>query len=183
VRTGFVLILAGSALALGACGSSGGSGGSADASSSDSDQETAQLKLQECLRRNGVDLPGPGSGSSGGAPRIARPSAAERQKVQKALSGPCKKYQQKAFGNISKEDREEMRDRMVKFSSCMRKHGVDLPDGRPGQGEAAVRFDADNPKFRKAQEACRKLLPRPPGGGGRGDGPRIMIGPGPGSGG
>src|SRR5690242_15741776 len=129
MRTFTSLMLAGCALALVACGS--GSSGSSNASASDSDQDTAQLRLQECLRKNGAGPPRrPPSG--GGGPSIGRPSAAERQKMQQALRGPCKKYAQKAFASITPEDREEMRDRMVKFASCMRKHGVDLPD--PGEG-------------------------------------------------
>ena len=185
LRAGFVLTLTGCALALGACGS--GSGDPASASSSDNDRETAQLKLQECLRKQGAELPrppeNPGSGS-----QTFTPSAAQRQKVEKAMNGACKEYREKAFGNISAEDRQEMRDRMVKFSSCMRKHGIDIPEP-PGPGEGgARRFSMrQSPKLDKATAACRKLLPnngqpRRGGPGGPGGGPDIQIGPPPGSG-
>lgn len=183
LRAGFVLTLAASALALGACGSSSG-GDSADASSSDSDRDTAQLKLQECLRKNGVDLPRPQAGGQGST-NMRRPSTAERQKVRKAMDGPCKKYQQAAFGDVTEEDRQEMRDRMVKFSSCMRKHGIDIPEPREGGGPRSFSM-RQSPKLDKATEACRKLLPEgggPRGPGGPGGGPQIQIGPAPSGGG
>jgi hypothetical protein len=184
IRAGFALTLVASALALGACGSSGDD--SANAASSDSDRDTAQLKLQECLRKNGVDLPrrtDSGSGGGQGA-QIRRPSAADQQKMRKAMDGPCKALREKAFGNISAEDRQEMRDRMVKFTSCMRKHGVDLPEPPgPGGGGGPRNFSLrKSPKLDKATAACRKLLPRDGRGGpgGPGGGPNIQIGPPPG---
>jgi hypothetical protein len=180
LRAGFVLTIAVSALAIAACGSGGSP---SNASSSDSDRETAQLRLQECLRKNGVTPPSPPSKSQGQS-SVGPPSAAERQKVQKAMEGPCKKYRQAAFGNITAADRQAMRDRMVKFSSCMRKHGIDIPAPTPGGGPRNFSM-RQSPKLDKATEACRKLLPqggrRGPGGG-PGGGPQVQIGPPPGSG-
>jgi hypothetical protein len=162
-----------SALALAACGSSS-SGSSASASSSDA-RDTARLKLQECLRKQGVDAPrlGGGGGQGGGTP----PTAAQRQKLQTAIQGACKKEAQGAFGNQTDAQRQEFQDAFAKFSSCMRQHGVDLPNFTPGQGPppAAQRLNRNTPKFKAAQEACRKLLPQ----GGRFGG----GGPGPGGGG
>ena len=169
------LALSALALPLSACGGSGGD--TASASDKEAERDAAQVRLQQCLRKQGAELPRPG----GGNPTTVRPSAAERRKVQKALEGPCKKYREKAFGDFSQEDRQEMQDRMAKFSACMRKEGVDVPDVRPGSGEQGMQFRANpnSPRFRKAQEKCSKLMPRPPGGrqGGPGEGPRIQIGP------
>lgn len=163
LRAGCTLTLTGLALALAACGGSGND--SATASSSAADRDTARVRLQECLRKQGVDLPTPGQGG-GGQVRI---TANDRRKLEKAMQGPCKKYQQQAFGDISQEDRQEMRDQMVKFTSCMRKQGVDVPDLQPGQGGPPQRINLNSPRAKKATEACRKLLPQRrggPGGGG-----------------
>ena len=139
------------ALPLSACGGSGGD--TANASDTAAERDAAQVRLQQCLRKQGAELPRPGGG---GGPTMVRPSAAERRKVQNALEGPCKKYRDKAFGDFSEEDRQEMQDRMAKFSACMRKEGVDVPDFRPGSGEVqGFRANRESPRFRKAQEKCR----------------------------
>jgi hypothetical protein len=159
----FVLML--SAVALGACGGASGSGEATAAGQSSSDkQESARLKLQACLRDHGVDLPG--NPREGGQP----PSQADLQKLQEAVAGPCKRYRNDAFGDFSEQDRAELEDRLVKFASCMRRHGVDVPD--PSERPQVVRIDRDDPKVQKAAKACRALLPQ----GGRGG----FIGPGPG---
>lgn len=43
----------------------------------------------------------------------------------------------------------------VKFRSCMRENGVDIPDD-PGQGGGAARQDIDQTTLEKAQKACSK---------------------------
>jgi hypothetical protein len=152
-----------SVFALTACGSSGGDdGGSANASSTDRD--TARLKLQECLRKQGIDVPD--------QPGVRRLSATERRKTQAALQGPCKKYAQDAFGDMTDEQRQELQDAFAKFAACMRQHGVDMPNITPGQGPPAggQRLNRNTPKFQAAAKACEKLRPQRPGGGGPGGG-------------
>lgn len=162
LRRGAAALLAAglSALALGACG---GSGAAESASATDNERETARLKLEQCLRENGVELPArPGAG--GGAVRV------DRAKVEKAIEGPCKNEQQAAVGTISEKDRQEFEDAVAKFSQCMRDNGVDVPDvvmGGPGPSTTRSRVDRDDPKVRAAQEKCQSKLPRGgPGGGG-----------------
>jgi hypothetical protein len=159
-----LLALAACALLLAACGSS--SSGSSAATSSD-DRDTARLKLQECLRKQGIELP-----QRNGSSQPARPTGAERQKAQAAMQGPCRQYAQNAFGNLSEEQRQELQDQFAKFAACMRQHGVDLPDIRPGQGPSAggVQMQRNTPLFQKASQACEKLRPQRPGGGGPGGG-------------
>ena len=60
-------------------------------------------------------------------------------------------------------------DAPVKFSQCMRQHGIDFPDPqsngnggfslqiRPGSGPG--RINPDDPKFKQAQDACKSYLP------------------------
>lgn len=179
LRGGMALAAVLSALSIAACGgsddsqatASGASGGGSSATANDRD--TARLKLQQCLRDQGIDLPRPGQGG-GPAGRLANLSSSDRRKLQEAFDGPCKRYQQNAFGNISDEDRQEMQDRFQEFASCMRDHGVDLPDIRPGQGGPPAGgdrgIDMNDPDVQEAQQACRDKLPQG-GPGGPGGGP------------
>ena len=153
-----------SSLVLMACGSSdkastssaaSGGGGS---SSSDT-QDTARVRLQECLRPHGVDLPsGPGSG---GGP----PSAANQQKFQAAIAGPCKKYQAAAFGNFTPAQRQEFQDAFAKFQACMHTQGVDIKAPQPGTmgPGGAGRFNRNDPKVKAAMSKCQNVLPQRPG--------------------
>jgi hypothetical protein len=52
-------------------------------------------------------------------------------------------------------------DAALKFSQCMRAHGVsNFPDPSGGQGAIAINpNEAKSPAFQSAQQACRKLLP------------------------
>jgi hypothetical protein len=161
-------VLAAAALcvvALSACGSSSpSSAGSANASSNATD--TARLKLQDCLRKQGVQFRGPGQGAGSGAGSSGgttnRPSAADRAKLQKAIQGPCKQYAQGAFGNQTPAQRQEFQDAMAKFSTCMRQHGVEVPTFTPGQGPPAggQRLNQNDPKTKAALTACQKLRPQ-----------------------
>lgn len=146
------------ALLLAACGSSKPS----SSGSSGDDRDTARLKLQECLRKEGLQPPERGDG-----PR--RATAAEARKFEKAVQGPCKQYAQGAFGEMSAEQRQEREDQFAKFASCMRKNGVDLPDIRPGEGAppGVQRLNRNSAAFKRAVEACEDL--RPEGGPGGGD--------------
>ena len=76
------------------------------------------------MRRNGVDLaPTTSRGSGGGAAtRIDGDSAAVRKATQ-----ACDKYRKDAFGELTDEQRQEFRDAFAKFSSCMRKQGIEVP--------------------------------------------------------
>ena len=169
------LLVAG-VIALAGCG--GASGAASDSASAEDKREAARLKLSQCLREQGVEVPdGPRRGTGSGPVRV-RLTEADRKKLEAAMQGPCKSYQAAAFGNITPEQREEFRDAMTKFAACMRQHGVDLPDPPADGGERAApaggarRIDDSDPKTKAAMTACRDKLPR--------NGPGISIGGGPG---
>ncbi|HEY3262274.1 MAG TPA: hypothetical protein VGJ95_18745 [Pseudonocardiaceae bacterium] len=53
-------------------------------------------------------------------------------------------------------------ERMRQFASCMREHGVDMPDPEPGGGPVQLRGgpgDVDMSKMQAAMQACRSFLP------------------------
>jgi hypothetical protein len=154
------------ALGLAACGGSAGSG--ASAANADSKAETARIRLQQCLRENGLDVPdNPGTGGT----RLRIDATKARAAMQK-----CRKYQQAAFGTITPQQRQEFRDAFTKFSACMRQHGVDVPE--PGSGPRTAppggggpRFDRASPTAQAALKACQDKLPK----GGRGGGLRFAA--------
>src|SRR3954470_23321140 len=65
--------------------------------------------------------------------------------------------------------RAEFREAALKFARCMRAHGVDMPDPRPGEGGNITMggpgmAPEDKNKMDAAQQACQKILEsvRPP---------------------
>lgn len=169
---GSLLVVAACTLAIAACGGSDsaaseGSGASGSASSSSNDRDTARVRLQECLRDQGVDVPDGGPDGSGGAG--GQQPDIDRDELQKAMEA-CDEFRDDAFGDITEEDRQEMQDAFAKFSQCMRDEGVDVPDigagggGPPGGGQ---QLDRDDPDVQAALEKCQDELPQ----GGPGGGP------------
>lgn len=154
-----------------------GCGGSGSASTSTTSQDAARLKFTQCMRDHGVNIPdNPGQGGAG-------LQNVDRTKLQ-AATRACQKYRQAAFGTISQSQRQAFQDAFVKFSSCMRQQGVDLPTptaggGPPAGGAPGAAINRDDPKFQAAQKACRSKLPN----GGRSGGGPGGGGPPPGGGG
>jgi len=152
-----VLIAAG---LLTGCGSSSSSSSSTSSSSS---RDAARVKFTQCLRDNGVNIPDRAGGGTGGPPQNV-----DRSKLQAATKA-CAKYQRGAFGNISSAQRQQFQDSLVKFTSCMRQHGVNVPTRTGGTGGPPAvggRIDQNDPKTKAAITACRSTLPQ----GGRGGG-------------
>jgi hypothetical protein len=161
LRTLLPLLLGVGVLVLAACGSASTST-SSSASSADA-RDTARVKLQQCLREQGVDVPD----NPGGGGAVTRLSATDRTKLQQALQGTCKQYANGAFGQISDDQRQEFQDAFTKFSACMRKQGIDVPTPQLGSGggpPAGGGFDRSDPKVQAAAKSCQSLLPQ----GGRG---------------
>lgn len=158
-HVGALLAVGLSALALAACGGSdseAGSGSSRGSGSSSNEQDAARVRLTQCLRENGVDVPdNPGQGGQG--------ADIDRDKLQEALEGPCKEFQDDAFGDITEEDRQEMQDSFQQFAQCMRENGVDVPDiDTSGDGPPAGggQLDQDDPDVQAAMEKCQDELPQ-----------------------
>jgi hypothetical protein len=182
--------------ALAGCGSGGGT---ASASSDQQKAEKARLDFARCMRQHGVNLPDP-TGNGPGEINIRikdRVNTAQFQRAQQA----CDKYLQAARPKLSAADRAKFRDAFVKFSSCMRKEGINLPDPStsggggpqqsangsagptPGAGPTrqamigGAKINLDDPRVRTAMEKCRKLLPNGGPGGKRtgGGGPGFSL--------
>jgi hypothetical protein len=170
------------ALALAACGSSNNNNSSAE-----SKQDKAfdgAVKFSRCMRDHGIDIPDP-QRSAGGGIRIGgpgkqgkaaiRPDDAKFQAAQKA----CQKYLEAGGGPpMDAATQAKVRDAFVQYASCMRAHGVDMPDPKSGPGggilirarsgkggNASSGPNPDSPAFKAADQACHSKLAGLPGGG------------------
>ena len=168
-----LLVVAACSLAVAACGetdSAGSDGSSAGASGSSNDQDAARVRLQECLREQGIDLPEGGPGGGGGGD--GEPPDIDRDELQQAMEA-CDEFRDDAFGDITEEDRQEMQDAFAKFAQCMRDEGIDVPDFEPGGGGppgGGNQLDMDDPDVQAAIEQCQDELPQGGPGGGPGPG-------------
>jgi hypothetical protein len=61
-----------------------------------------------------------------------------------------------------KSNREEMEEYALRNAECLRGHGIDVPDPKPGQGLLMDNRDVNPQEFERAQRACEKKLGKPP---------------------
>lgn len=154
-------------VALASCGSDEQSanpatdGGATTTQRERGDADAPRVKLAQCLREHGIDLPD--DVGQGGAP----PAGIDVEAVQQLLDGECKDLAASAFGDMTGGD-EDFRDAFAVYAQCMRDAGVDLPDLPSDGGLPDTRaIDQDDPSFQAAQRACSDKLPRGLPGGGR----------------
>jgi hypothetical protein len=161
------------ALALAACGgttakddgvaSANGGAASADPTASPSaktDPQQAALKFAKCMREHGIDMPDPKMDEGGlqiSLPRGVTPEKAE--KAQKA----CAHLMESAIPEGEKPSAEDY-DQMVKFAQCMREHGIDMPDPKPGEPMRIKMQGGSKEKMDAAHEACKEHAPGGKGG-------------------
>lgn len=144
----------------GAGGSSGGSGGDDRAR-----LEQAALKHAECMRKQGVDVPDPKPGEGGII--LAGPRGGGDPGVRKRAGRRCEKYLRDVPPpKLSESQKTAMRDGALRHARCMRKQGIDFPDPAfDDKGGIKVKigdgFDPGDPRVRRAEQKCQKLLPRP----------------------
>ncbi len=129
--------------------------------------EAAALAFAGCMRSHGVpDFPDP---TASGVVRLGArvdPSSPAFQAAQKACD---KLLPRGAKGGVpSPAEQAKMQEGALKFSQCMRTHGVpSFPDpGVSGGGvkiEKGSGIDPNSPQFKAAQRTCQSDLPRPPG--------------------
>jgi hypothetical protein len=168
--------------------SSGPGGGTPEASESSTANQQTLVKFAQCMRTHGEpEFPEPSEGhilihnhnGSGPNPESPRFQAAEKA---------CKKYAPTKVAP-SPAQRAKIEEQALKFSECMRHHGVpNFPDPQFPNGGGAVRLkvgkssgiEPGSPQFQAAQKACQSDLPSkaqpgfhaggPPGGGAQSSG-------------
>jgi hypothetical protein len=152
-----------STVALAACGDSSekssaapSSGGSPASSATSNAQDAARVKLMQCLREQGIDVPD--AEDAGGA--FSQLTPAERQKAQAALQGPCRKYASQGFGETHDPGSQEFLDALTSFTVCLRENGADVPDPDPNNPFAVLHsLDQSDPTMAAAIKACQDKRP------------------------
>lgn len=158
------------------------------------DPEAAQLEFAKCMREHGINMPDPETAGGPGGGSVTIGGRDENRDEFQAAMEACDRFLEQA-GNFRSEMDPVMLDKMVKFASCMREHGIDMPDPQADGGITILRNDDGNvsgsageidpssPEFQAAEEACRPILgddfgPRTDSGSG-GDGPSVQTAPEP----
>jgi hypothetical protein len=192
---GAVAAAAAVSVGLAACG--GGSDDGSDAAAAKAKAQDAMLKFARCMREHGVQMDDP---KPGGGVMFRSQAGADMSRMEAAQKA-CEKYMRGAIKQPSKAQQASIKENALKFSKCMRDHGVDFPDPEfdggkvkigPGPGSG---FNPDDQSVQAAQQACQHFMgPAPKGGpggpggkqsaragdSGKGGGAEIQISPGPG---
>jgi hypothetical protein len=171
-------------------GSPSNGGGSSSPESSAANQQK-MVRFAQCMRTHGEpEFPEPTEGGihiqshNGHGPN---PESPRFQAAEKA----CSKYAPSKVAP-SPAQQAKMQEGALKFSACMRSHGVPNfpdPEFRHSGGGVGIRIggkgsgiDPNSPQFKAAQKTCQSDLPRPPGATGGPGGGEVSSGGGPGGG-
>lgn len=194
-----VVALASAALLVGGCGGSSSPGvahlssntssssaaNTASRSSTPESSSSTQQKMvaySQCMRTHGVpEFPEPTEGhllihssNHNGHVTGVNPQSSQFRAAQKV----CGKLMPEG-GTLSPAQQAKVQESALKFSQCMRTHGVpNFPDPTFSGGGVrmtlkaggASGIDPNSPQFKDAQKTCRSDLPRPGAKGGPGGG-------------
>jgi hypothetical protein len=145
--------------------------GSSDSSSTPTSTQSAEDRMvafARCMRGHGVAMKDPtpdaqgnfritiGSGGPGKAKRTQGPD----QKTQKALQA-CQKLAPGGQQKLSPADKQRLQDAALEFARCMRKHGIEVPDPKIGDGgivQIAGGPKTASPKAQKIQQQCQQAF-------------------------
>jgi hypothetical protein len=113
--------------------------------------QDAQLKFAQCMRENGVNVPDPEPGQ----PARIEDTSGDKAKLESATK-KCQPILQQGGGLMNPSD-PKIQDALLKFTRCMREHGVDIPDPGP-DGKMQVP-SGSQAKLQEAQQQCQQFLP------------------------
>ncbi|WP_327045841.1 hypothetical protein OG320_29885 [Microbispora sp. NBC_01189] len=122
--------------------------------SASTDLREAQLKFAQCMREHGVDMPDP---DADGRVRITGRKGQEAT-TREAMRA-CEHFMKNAVGDRAGAGDPRERDRMLKFAQCMREHGVDMPDPKPGEGLLVKVKPGQEKTLETAHKACEEFAP------------------------
>lgn len=155
------LALAAAVVPLAGCG--GKANNDAPAASSGDRGYQAALKFSACMRSHGLaNFPDPQQSSGGVQLTLNKHSGLDPNSATfKSAQAACRKYA--PGGGKGKPLSPAMQQQFLRYSQCMRTHGVpSFPDPKFSGGGAQIQLSGigpGSPGFDKAQKACRSLLP------------------------
>jgi hypothetical protein len=153
-------ILAGVALCTAACGGSSSSAGSGTGQGSGAGGSAAsdQIKFANCMRSHGItNFPEP---SANGGPQKLNSAIDIRSPQFLAAQQACQ-HLAPGGGKANPAAASQNLNAMLKYVSCMRRHGVpSMPDPNSnGTLTLPSGLNPQSPQFQSAQQACQKFLP------------------------
>ena len=150
------------ALVLAAAGC--GNGSADDAAPADADEKA--LRWAECMRKNGAAVADPQVDENG---RLAILGGEKQQrsptyaKAFAACEDLFDEVRPQPASAMSGAERERFLTGALRYTRCMRKQGITMPDPSLTRESAAVSLpegvDPESPAFKKAAAACERLLP------------------------
>jgi hypothetical protein len=162
-----VLVLA---LALAACGGGNKSdevaslGGATQTASTTSpgggDLKQRALAYARCMRQQGIDMPDPKFDAQGRMAMQLPAGIGPDNPEFKAADQACKQYA--PSGEPERVD-PQLQQQMVAYARCMRQHGINIPDPKPGEGigvDGDAGVNPNDPKFKAADQACQQYAPK-----------------------
>jgi hypothetical protein len=184
-----LIVLAGLAVTAAGCGSKpaspsvaslGSTTTTTDTTSDGSDATTGASKADSiqryssCMRTHGVPkFPDPKASGGGMSLTIGPGSGVDPKSPQfQAAEKSCRKFMPNGGKAPSPADQAKALAQMLKFSACMRAHGLpDFPDPKTspdgglqlsiGGGKKGTGLNPSSPLFQKAQNACQSVMPGP----------------------
>jgi hypothetical protein len=183
-RTGGAAVLACAlAVTASACGGSspkangvaslgGGDGTGTTSSTPTSTQSTEDrmLAYAKCMRSHGVDMPDPTQDAHGNF-KVTIRAGGPGKKGQKLTQGPdqktvkamqaCQKLMPGGIQKLSPADKQRLQDAALQYARCMRKHGIDVPDPKIGDGGMVQIMGGPNtasPKAQKIAQQCQSAF-------------------------
>jgi hypothetical protein len=172
VLAGAGVILA--ALTLAACGGSDSpSSAAANERSQEQQAETKFADFAKCLREHGVNAEAISHPGGGHGLKVS-PGSARGPAAFEAAQKACARYRPEPKKvNLSPQQKVQLEEGVQRFAKCMREHGIHVEASTHG-GSVQIGINRsggngepnpESPAFQRAQAACQKLLPRPPGAG------------------
>jgi len=147
----------------------------AESEATDDSFEETVLAFSACMRENGVeDFEDPDFNADGSLSFDRggfQESGADQETIRAAFQACQEHLEGIAFGRGA-VDFTEIEDRLVEFTTCMRKNGFDMPDpdfsnlgqggnnsaGPGGGGPFGGDIDPDDPAFQSALESCEDIF-------------------------
>jgi hypothetical protein len=135
-------------------------GGSSHASSAAASDPRSQLTTYaSCLRKHGVQVSDPNAQG-----QLNTPSNVDQATLQKAQQACRSSLPQ--LSEQAKETNREQYEKLLRYASCMRQHGIDEPDpqvtSNGGLIHPTANADTNSPQYLAAEQACSSQRPSPP---------------------
>ncbi len=161
------------AIALAACGGGGSSKTSSSTSTTTASStgrgrnNPALAAYRQCLRQHGVTFGGRGFGGGNGGgegapndgstpPSSRAPLTPQQRQQLQAAQQAC----QSKLPPQTQQQRQQMQAALNAYRSCMKDHGVTIPDQGNGNGFGGLRgINRNDPTFQAANKVCAPLLP------------------------